>query len=78
MVSLVVTMQPYLADPAGTMKMQFLRKTFRPSTPPAGRCKPGQRQGRERSAAGTPQRGIPATKNVLWTSSASIRVHPRL
>ena len=23
MVSLVVTMQPYLADPAGTMKMQF-------------------------------------------------------
>jgi len=28
MVSLVVTMRPYLADPAGTMKMQFLRKTF--------------------------------------------------
>ena len=33
-VSLVVTMQPYLADPAGTMKMQLFRKTFWPSTPP--------------------------------------------
>jgi len=26
MVSLVVTMQPYPADPAGRMRMQFLRK----------------------------------------------------
>jgi hypothetical protein len=34
MVSLVITLQPYPADPAGTMKMSFLRKTFWPSTPP--------------------------------------------
>jgi len=33
MVSLVVTMRPYLADPGETMKMQFVRKTLWPSTP---------------------------------------------